>query len=121
MFKDKKEELRRLEEELLLEAQLEEEEARLEEELEEADALLESETDYGEESEQTYYNYSNRYGKLRAYNNDTTDEDLDAYSDEVYTDKKEKGTMGLVLLAAGLLVGIVLVLGLFVLRFKGIL
>ena len=73
------------------------------------------------ESEQTYYNYSNRYGKLRAYNNDTTDEDLDAYSQEVYTDKKEKGTMGLVLLAAGLLVGIVLVLGLFVLRFKGIL
>lgn len=121
MFKDKKEELRRLEQELLLEAQLEEEEARLEEELEEADVLLESETDYGEESEQTYYNYSNRYGRIPAYNNDTTDEDLDAYSGEVYRDRNKRGSMGLVLLAAGLLVGIVLVLGLFVLRFKGIL
>ena len=119
MFKDKKEELRRLEEELLMEAQLEEEEARLEEELEEAEELLESETDYGEESEQTYFNYSNGYGKIRAYNNDTSDEDLDAYSDEIYTAGKEKGNMGLVLLATGLLVAIVLVLGLFVLRFKG--
>ena len=121
MFKDKKEELRRLEEELLMEAQLEEEEARLEEELEEAEVLLESETDYGEETEQTYYNYSNGYGKIRAYNNDTSDNDLDAYSDEIYTAGKEKGNMGLVLLAAGLLVGIVLVLGLLVLRLKGIL
>ena len=120
MFKDKKEELRRLEEELLLEEALEAEEARLEEELEEAQALLDSDTDYGEESEQTYYNYSNRYGKVNAYNNDTTDEDLDAYSDRVYTAGNEKSNMGLVLLATGLLVAIVVVLGILVLRFKGI-
>lgn len=119
MFKDKKEELRRLEEELLLEAQLEEEEAILEAELEEAEALLDDESDYGEESEETYYNYSNRYGKVRVYNNDTTDEDLDAYSDSVYESKKDKGLGGLLLLAVALLVAIVFVLGLFVLRFKG--
>lgn len=119
MFKDKKEELRRLEEELLLEEELEEEEARLEEEQEEADALLESETDYGEESEETYYNYSNRYGRVRAYNNDTTDEDMDAYSDDVYHSNQNKGLHGLTVLAVFLLVAIVFVLGWCFLRFKG--
>lgn len=120
MFKDKKEELRRLEEELLLEARLEEEEAILEAELDEDEALLDDEANYGEESEETYYNYSNRYGQVRAYNNDTTDEDLNVYSDSVYQGNRGKGTRGLLLLAAALLVGIVLVLGMFVLRFKGI-
>ena len=119
MFKDKKEELSRLEAELLLEAQAEEEEARLEEELEAADALLDDESDYGEETEETYCNYSNRYGKVRAYNNDTADGDLDAYSDAVYEGRKKTGC--LTLLAMGLLIAIVFVLGLFVLRFKGIL
>lgn len=121
MFKDKKEELRRLEEELLLEAQLEAEEAQLEEELEEAEALLESETDYGEESEETYYNYSNRYGRVQAYNNDTADEDMDAYSDDVYNSDKHNGLGGLTALAVFLLIAIVFVLGWCFLRFKGIL
>lgn len=121
MFKDKKEELRRLEEALLLEAQQEEEEAQLEEELEEAEALLESETDYGEESEETYYNYSNRYGRVRAYNNDTSDEDMDAYSDDVYNSENTKGLGGLTILAVCLLVAIVFVLGWCFLRYKGIL
>ncbi len=121
MFKDKKEELRRLEEELLLEEALEEAEARLEEELEEADVLLESETDYGEESEETYYNYSNRYGRVRAYNNDTADEDMDAYSDNVYNSGKNKGLGGLTALAVLLLIAIVFVLGWCFLRFQGIL
>lgn len=118
MFKDKKEELSRLEAELLLEAQAEEEEARLEKELEAAEALLDDENDYGEESEETYYNYSNRYGKIKAYNNDTADGDLDAYSEAVYEGRKKTGC--LTLLAVALLVAIVFVLGLFVLRFKGI-
>ena len=120
MFKDKKEELSRLEAELLLEAQAEEEEARLEAELEEAQALLDDEGDYGEESEETYYNYSNRYGKVRAYNNDRADNDLDAYSDAVYEGKRDKGLGCLTLLAVMLLVAIVFVLGWCVLRFKGI-
>ena len=72
MFKDKNEELQRLEAELLLEA-----------ELEQAQALLDDPHDYGEETEQTYYNYSNRYGGCPAYNADTVDEDLEEYSDAV--------------------------------------
>ena len=120
MFKDKKEELSRLEAELLMEAQAEEEDARLEAELEEAAALLDDENDYGEESEETYYNYSNRYGKVRAYNNDTSDGDLEAYSNDVYSGGKKKGIGCLTLLALALLVAIVFVLGWFVLRFKGI-
>ncbi len=120
MFKDKKEELSRLEAELLLEAQAEEEEARLEAELEEAEALLDDESDYGEESEETYYNFSNRYGKVRSYNTDTADGDLEAYSDMVYEGKKDKSIGTLTLLAAALLVAIVFVLGWCALRFKGI-
>ena len=119
MFKDKKEELRRLEEELLLEAQREEEEARLEEELEEAEALLENDHDYGEETEETYYNFANRYGQVKAYNNDTADEDLEDYSDRVYRSEQEKGLGGLRLLATLLLVAIVFVLGWCYMRFKG--
>lgn len=120
MFKDKNEELRRLEAELLQEAQVEEEEARLEAELEEAEELLDDENDYGEESEETYYNYSNRYGTYRVYNNDRTDEDMDEFSETVYSGKRDQGLGGWVLLAAGLLVGIVVMLGLCVLKFKGI-
>lgn len=120
MFRDKKEELSRLEAELLLEAQAEEEDARLEEELEAADALLDDENDYGEESEETYYNYSNRYGKVRAYNNDTADGDLDTYSNAVYAGREKRRVGCLTLLAVALLVAIVFVLGWCVLRFKGI-
>ena len=120
MFKDKKEELRRLEEELLLEAQLEEEEDRLEEELEEAQALLDEAEDYGEESEETYFKYANRYGQVHAYNADHTDEDMEHYSDEVYGGRKNKGVSALAALAVCLMVAIVLVFGWCVLRFKGI-
>lgn len=119
MFKDKKEELRRLEEELLLEGQLEEEEARLEAELEEAQQLLDDEGDYGQTTEETYYNYSNRYGKVRAYNNDRADTDLDAYSHDVYAGKK-RGISSLTALAVCLLTGIAVVLGWLVLKYKGI-
>ena len=121
MFKDKKEELRRLEEELLQEAQLEEEEDRLEEELEEAQALLDEAEDYGEESEETYFNYANRYGEVRAYNGDHTDEDMDRYSEDVYGGRKERGVSGLVALAVFLLGAIALAFGWCVLRYKGIL
>ena len=121
MFKDKKEELRRLEEELLQEAQLEEEEERLEEELEEAQELLDEAEDYGEESEETYFNYANRYGEVRAYNGDHTDEDMESYSEEVYGGRKDRGVSGLAALVAFLLVAIALVFGWCVLRYKGIL
>ena len=119
MFKDKKEELSRLEAELLLEVEAEAEDARLEEELEEAEALLDDENDYGQESDETYFNYSNRYGQIKAYNNDTADGDLDAYSEAVYEGRKK--SIGCVtLLTMLLLVAVVWVLGWYVLRFKGI-
>lgn len=118
MFRDKKEELRRLEEELLLEEQMEEEEAQSEEE-EEEEELLDDEQDFGEETEETYYNYSNRYGQIRTYNSDRTDEDLDVFSEEVYEGNDRGGIGGLTLLAVFLLVAMVFVLGWFYLRFKG--
>lgn len=121
MFRDQNEELRRLEAELLLEAQAEEEDVRLKEELEEAEALLDDPCDYGQESEETYYNYSNHYGKVRAYNSDRTDEDLDAFSDRVYSQKADKRIGRLAALIACLLASIVVMLGWCVLKFKGIL
>ena len=117
MFKDKKEELRRLEEALLMEDEPEEE-AQLPEE--EPDVLSDDEYDFGEESEETYHNYSNRYGRVRAYNNDTTEEDLDAYSDDVYNSENRKSMGCLSLLAVGLLVAIAIALGWCYLRYKGI-
>ena len=100
-----------------------EEEPEAEEEVpeEEPDELLDDEYDYGEESEETYHNYSNRYGQVRAYNNDTTEEDLDTYSDDVYNSENKKSIGCLSLLAVGLLVAIAIVLGWCYLRFKGIL
>lgn len=121
MFRDKKEELRRLEAELLLEAQAEEEDTRLEDELEEAEALLDDPCDYGEESEETYYNYSNRYGEVKAYNSDRTDEDMDDFSDRVYAPQRDRKIGRLAALAVCLLAGIVVMLGWCVLRMKGIL
>ena len=89
-------------------------------ELEEAEELLDDEYDYGQESEETYYNYSNRYGTCRAYNTDRIDGDLDEFSDAVYEQKAKRGLSGWVLLAAALLAGIVVMLGWCVLRLKGI-
>ena len=121
MFKDKKEELKRLEEALLLEAQQEEAEAQEEAELEEAEALLDDPDDFGEIDAEAYRNYANRYGKVRAYNTDKTDAQMDTFSETVYDGKHRNPNLGLLALAATLLVGIVAVLGWIVLRIKGLL
>ncbi len=96
MFRDAQEELERLQAQLLEET--EEEEIVSEEtdflEEEDFDALL-YDTDQGENPE-VYENYSNDYGRslrnyatgYRAYNADTTDTDLDAFSEEVFEGKK---------------------------------
>jgi len=117
MFKDRKEELHRLEEELLWE----EEAARLEEELEEADPLLDDPDDYGEETEETYYNYYNQYGTANAYNADLTDADLDAFSEQVYEGKVRRRHRRLIVLALTLLAAIMCVLAWCALRFTGVL
>ena len=121
MFKDKKEELKRLEEALLLEAQQEEAEAQQEAELEEAEALLDDPDDFGEIDAEAYRNYANQYGKVKAYNTDRTDAQLEDFSTTVYEGERRNSNLGLLALVAALLVGIVAVLGLFVLRFKGLL
>lgn len=121
MFKDKKEELQRLEEELLLEADQEEEEALLAEELEEAEILLDDPADFGEETEETYYNYSNRYGTLHAYNSDLEEEAMEAYSRQVYQDRSKRSARGLTVLALCLTGAILCVAAWCVLRFMGVL
>ena len=121
MFKDKKEELQRLEEALLLEAQQEEEEAQQKAELEEAEALLDDPDDFGEIDAEAYRNYANQYGQVKAYNTDRTDAQLDDFSETVYEGNRRRTNLSLLALAAALLVGIVAVLGWIVLRFKGLL
>ncbi len=89
MFRDKQEELERLQAQLLQEeqtAQMPEEEFPEEDDFEE----LLWDTDQGE-NPRVYQNYSNDYGRnlrnfasgYQAYNSDNTDIDLDEYSDEV--------------------------------------
>ena len=103
MFKDKKEELKRLEEALLLEAQQEEAEAQQEAELEEAEALLDDPDDFGEIDAEAYRNYANQYGKVKAYNTDRTDAQLEDFSNTVYEGEHRSSNLGLLALAAALL------------------
>ena len=102
MRRDREEELRRLQEQLLEEEEEFTEEAdeeTLDDLLEEGDAF---------EDDRAYQNYSNGYGRqlrnyasgYKAYNSDVTDTDLEHYSEEVRQPKKS-GCLGI--LAAGLL------------------
>ena len=129
MFRDRKEELERLQEQLLEE----EPEELVEEYEEEYGEYLEAEledllnaNDQGE-NPRTYHNYSNDYGRqlrnfasgYKAYNTDRTDEDLEEYSQQVLEPPKEKGITGLLILAMLLLLGIGGVLAWMLMRMKG--
>ena len=118
MFKDQKEELRRLEEELLLE-----EEADCPEDLPEEDpedAYLDDPDDFGQETDETYYNFSNGYGAYNAYNSDVTDEDMEEYSKKVYDDPSERKNRRLLILALILLSAILCTLAWCYLRYQGV-
>ena len=141
MFKDTDEELSRLSSELL---KAEEEEDYEEEYDEEYDEESYEEEPYQEEEalpeydyEDTraaqgpavYQNYSNDYGRnlrnyangYQAYNSDDCDEDLDAFSEDVYEAETEQSNTGLVILAcvlASILAAVVLFM---VLKYKGVL
>ena len=119
MFRDKDKELKRLEEALILEAQEEEAEVRLAEELAQDDDLLDDPDDFGEETEQTYHNFANCYGKYKAYNTDNADTDLDDYSQRVYEKHPNRGIRLLCALAVLLLLAICAVLGWCALRYTG--
>ena len=130
MFRDRQEELDRLQEQLLQEEEPEEvlededEDGYLDEE--ELNTLLNG-IDQGE-NPRVYQNYSNDYGRnlrnyatgYRAYNADKTDEDMDSYSQAVLEPKKDRGITALLLLMLGLLCGIAAVLGWIFLRVKGL-
>lgn len=144
MFRDTKEELRRLEEELLAAEREASEMARadrlLEEFLAEEDDYDDSEEDFMQDypaglvaGQNGYRNYSNNYGQTPqnygqnpnygrpqtpppVYNTDWTDEDLEDYSDEVYEEPKDD-LRGLVVLAMFLLAGILGVLAFWAVRY----
>lgn len=109
MFRDRKEELARLEEELL-----EEEIPEIEEEEEEEEFFEEPSGDTS-----AYHNFANNYGNVHAYNSDTTDVDLEEFSQEVQEPAQPRQT-GLLLVAMLLLFGIFCVLGWWFLRYRGI-
>lgn len=127
MYRDRQEELQRLQEQLLdgeePEEIVQEGEELLDEE--ELDALLEG-ADQGE-NPRVYRNFSNGYGKdlrnyatgYKAYNTDRTDEDLESYSQEVLAPKEDKSITGLLILMLALLCGIAGVLCWIYLRMKG--
>ena len=87
MFRDKDEELQRLQEQLLEEEEVSEEVPEEEDDLFDG---FEEEEDPGEDP-QVYRNFSNDYGKglrnfasgYKAYNGDTTDVDLEQFSEDV--------------------------------------
>ena len=125
MFKDTDEELSRLSSELLKE---EDESEEYDEEYDE-----DYEEDYEEEAifpeydyEDTraaqdpvaYQNYSNGY---RAYNSDDCDEDLDAFSEDVYEAEEERSNTGLVILACVLASIFALTMLFMALKYKGVL
>ena len=110
MFKDKQEELERLEAELLQEEETPEEKTEV---------SLDDTYFFGKETPETYHNYSNNYGDYRAYNTDVTDEDLDTYSEEVREPGRQKDIWVLCAIALCLLLGILGVLGWWAVRFLG--
>lgn len=145
MFRDAKEELARLERELLAAEQADADataDALLEEYLDEEDAdvlglfrddrpdardpadtdfddIDFEDMDFGDDREMVYQNYSNDYGRkphYSAYNSDRTDEDLDVYSDNVYQGGKDN-VRGLLITALVLLGGIFAVLLFWVFRY----
>ena len=76
-----------------------------------------------------YQNFSNGYGRnkrngasgYRAYNSDDCDEDLDAFSQEVYEEPPEKSNLGLVITACVLATILGIVALFLVLQYKGVL
>ena len=109
MFKDTKKELERLEAELLAE----EPEEEYEDEEEYENDLLDYDDDFGEEEQ--HRNFSTRY---RVYNSDRTDWDPEDLGEEIEKPKRS-GIWGLCALALALLAGIFLLLGWWVVQWKG--
>ncbi|MBR5529747.1 MAG: hypothetical protein IKU57_04645 [Oscillospiraceae bacterium] len=118
MFRDKEEELARLEEQLLEDEPAEEETEEYEEDFEEEEeAFLEEPS--GDTSD--YKNFANDYGHVDAYNADKADLDLEDYSEEVYTPSETRKDNKLLYTIFLLLAAIFLVLAWWVARYTGVL
>ena len=120
MFRDTKEELERLQQQLLEDEEIpqltpEEEEALV---MERNIFDLVSEEESGEH-EGAYSNFANDY-QAEAYNTDQSDVDLEELSEAVMEPRKENLT-GLLILMMVLLAGIVGILGYWVLLYLGVL
>ena len=133
MFQDAKEELKRLEQQLLAEedepVQEESTEDISSEELEELKQLLESDSEKPMITEDDDFdivrnfdgqvrNFANNY---KAYNSDKTDTDLERYSEEVRYPSQDRSESFLTVLAVVLLAGILGILVWWLVRFKGLL
>lgn len=136
MFKDTDQELARLEAELL-----KEEEPVMEAEQPDADDFEEAEEELlpppeyfyedtrAADGPAVYQNYSNDYGKnlrnyasgYRAYNSDESDEDLEAFSEDVYETEPERRSSGLLITACVLAVAVAAVALYLVLWYWGVL
>ena len=107
MFRDASEELERLQAELLAEEEPAEELPKEPPEEEIYEEYEEYEDTRAAQGPAVYQNYSNDYGKnlrnyasgYRAYNSDTSDEDLDAYSEDVRSGGKTRGGCCLAVIA----------------------
>lgn len=133
MFQDAKEELKRLEQQLLAEedepVQEESTEDISSEELEELKQLLESDSEKPMITEDDDFdivrnfdgqvrNFANNY---KAYNSDKTDTDLERYSEEIRYPSQDRSESFLTVLALVLLAGILGILVWWLIRFKGLL
>ena len=138
MFKDTDEALARLEAELLAEEEedlTDEEYEEYEEEPEEDESAVPPEYVYEDTRPSAgpviYQNYSNDYGKnlrnyangYRAYTADVTDEDPDAYSEELFSEEEASGksNTALILIACLLSLAVAAVTLIFALKSRGIL
>ena len=122
MFKDKKEELERLQSALL------EEEEDLPDEVDEeweesAQDWEAADTDDWEEdapadmdATQVYPDLSDSYERI--YNNDTADTDLEDYSQQIYSGRKRQSNLGLCAIALCLIAAILGVLAWWIIRFR---
>lgn len=132
MFKDAKEELKRIESELLAEEMLDQESAPQEETSDDSllddatlSALLEETQTIGDAT--AYINYSNQYtaaqdDKTRVfqiYNTDKSDQKLEDYADAVLEEPRSGKLTGLIVTAAILSAGIAGVLIWWLLRYWG--
>lgn len=119
MYKDTKEELRRLEEALLEEEEMQDEQDLQEDDI---DALLEETKrlteEYGDETQVFQWESKDWQQAVRVYNTDKSDEDLERYAQKVL-EEPTKGIKGLAITAIVLAAAIVAVLIVWFVRYGG--